>query len=309
MKLNPFGRTGLHISALGLGASPFGGVFGSVTFEECSRCLRTALDGGVNLIDTSPYYGLTASETMLGRCLVGIPRDQYLLATKVGRYGDAEFDFSGDRIHASIDESLQRLGLDHVDILQAHDIEFGSVDQVISETLPALREIVRAGKARFIGLTGLPMATLRRGVLEGKPDCIMSYCHGTLLDHALLDLNPVFEEHGTGVFNAAPLSMGLLSMKGPPSWHPAPPAVRDACRAAAELCARHGADLSHLALHHALQLPGVHCTVIGTANSRNMARNLEWAATPPPAQLLDEVVGILRPVHNVTWPSGRPENN
>jgi L-galactose dehydrogenase len=148
MKYRLLGKTGLNVSSLSLGASPFGGVFGAVDEEQCKACLDLALDAGINLIDTSPFYGLTRSETVLGRCLKGVPRDRYFLATKVGRYGhDArDFDFSAARVRRSVDESLKRLGVDYVDLIQCHDIEFGSLEQVIGETIPALRELVRRSK-------------------------------------------------------------------------------------------------------------------------------------------------------------------
>ena len=97
-----------------------------------------ALDLGVNFIDTSPYYGRTKSELVLGQGSAQIDRNRYYLATKVGRYDLDEFDFSADRVTRSIDKSLQRLKVGYLNLIQCHDNEFGNLDQVVNETIPAL---------------------------------------------------------------------------------------------------------------------------------------------------------------------------
>src|SRR4051812_27551035 len=106
MQTRPLGETGLNVSMLGFGASPLGGVFGEVEDAEGVRAVHAAIDLGINLFDVAPYYGLTRAETALGNGLRGIPRDKFVLATKVGRYGPAEFDFTAERVLRSIDESL-----------------------------------------------------------------------------------------------------------------------------------------------------------------------------------------------------------
>ncbi|KAJ3707365.1 hypothetical protein LUZ61_011070 [Rhynchospora tenuis] len=158
MEKRELGNTGLQVSAVGLGASPLGHVFGDVPLSVAIAAVRKALDLGINFFDTSPYYGGTVSETVLGQCFkaIGVPRDQIIVSTKCGRYREG-FDFSAERVTRSIDESLTRLGLDNVDILHCHDIEFVSLDQIVNETIPALQKIKEKGKARFIGITGLPL--------------------------------------------------------------------------------------------------------------------------------------------------------
>src|SRR5688572_29445709 len=128
MQYRPLGQTGLQVSALSYGSSPLGGVFRATDAAEGIRTVHTALDLGINFIDTSPYYGATKSETVLGKALREIRRDRYYLATKIGQYGDGVFDFSAARITRSLDESCQRLGVDYVDLLQCHDIEFADLD-------------------------------------------------------------------------------------------------------------------------------------------------------------------------------------
>ncbi|MDG9675971.1 aldo/keto reductase [Micromonospora sp. DH14] len=309
MQYRPLGRTGLNVSMLGYGASPLGGVFGEIDEREGTRAVRTALDLGVNIIDVSPYYGATVAETVLGRALRGVDRESYVLASKVGRYGESTFDFSATRVTASVEESLTRLGTDHLDLIQCHDIEFGDLDQIIDETLPALAELRAAGKVRFLGITGYPLAALTRVAATVPVDTVLSYCRYTLLDRALAAVVPDLAASGTAVMNASPLAMGLLSRRGAPAWHPASPAVRQAAAAAAELCARHGVDIAQVALRFAAAPMEFATTFVGSASADNMARNVRWALSETDPELLQDIEKLLAPVLNHSWPSGRPENN
>ncbi|KAB1213251.1 L-galactose dehydrogenase [Morella rubra] len=186
--------------------------------------VREAFRLGINFFDTSPYYGETLSEKVLGKALkaLGAPRQDYIVSTKCGRYIEG-FDFSAERVTRSIDESLARLQLDYVDILLCHDIEFGSLDQVVNETMPALQKLKEAGKIRFIGVTGLPlevfMYVLDR-VPPGTVDVILSYCHYSINDSTLEDLLPYLKSKGVGIITASPLAMGLLTESGPPRLAP-----------------------------------------------------------------------------------------
>src|SRR4051794_16572295 len=190
------GKTGLRVSALSYGASPLGSVFRAIDEAEGIRTVHTALDLGINFIDVSPYYGLTRAETVLGRALARVARDRYFLATKVGRYGENEFDFSAARVTRSVEESLGRLGIDTIDLIQCHDIEFGDLNQVVEETLPALERLREAGKVRFIGITGYPLRIFRE-VLERRPvDTILSYCRYTLNDRSLEQMLPYLGARG-----------------------------------------------------------------------------------------------------------------
>jgi L-galactose dehydrogenase len=303
------GKTGLKVSALSFGASSLGGVFRPADEAEGIRAVHVALDLGVNLIDVSPYYGLTKAETVLGKALKGISRDRYYLATKVGRYGDDLFDFSAKRVNASVDESLARLNVDYVDIIQCHDIEFGDLDQVVNETLPALRKLEERGKVRFVGVTGLPLKIFRYVLERAELDTILSYCHYSLNDTALDALVPDLEAKQVGIINASPLSMGLLSDRGAPKWHPASQEVKAACARAAAFCRERGAELARLAIQFSVAHPDLATTLVGTASPENVAKNVRWVEEPMDQELLSQVMQILAPIRNRTWPSGRPENN
>jgi aryl-alcohol dehydrogenase-like predicted oxidoreductase len=311
MQFRPLGTTGLHVSVLSYGASPLGSVFRGVAEPQGIRTVHIALDLGINFIDVSPYYGLTKAETVLGKALATVKRDRYFLATKVGRYGaePKDFDFSAARVTKSIDESLARLGTDHVDLIQCHDIEFGNLQQIIDETLPALRKLVAAGKARFVGITGLPLPAFRQVIDHAPVDTILSYCRYSLNDASLADFIPYLQQHNVGIISASPLSMGLLSNREPPAWHPAPTEIRAACAKAAALCRSRGADIAKLAIQFAVAESRIATTLVGTASPENIANNIRWAAEPLDRELLADVQQLLTPIQNQTWPSGRPENN
>src|SRR3954451_22782179 len=161
MNTRTLGRTGLQLPILSFGASSLGAEFRNVDINEALRSVRVALDLGMNFIDTSPFYGRGMSEVLLGIALKDVPRDSYTLGTKLGRYDVNHFDFSAKRVAESIDVSLHRMGTDHLDIILCHDIEFVPMQQIVDETLPALRRIQQAGKVRYIGFSGYPMKVFR----------------------------------------------------------------------------------------------------------------------------------------------------
>jgi L-galactose dehydrogenase len=308
MEFRELGNTGLRLSVIGYGAASLGGAQGAIDESVGIRSVRESFDRGVNFVDVSPYYGVTVAETVLGKALAGVDRSSYILATKVGRYDMAEFDFSAERVRRSVDESLQRLGVDHIDLIQCHDIEFGSLDQIVEETVPALRELVQTGKVRFVGVTGYPLTSLGNVISRVPVDSVLTYCRYNLQDRSLLPWLPVFAEQGVGVINASVLSMGLLTERGAPPWHPATARLREAGRQAAQLCKQRGSDIAKLGIQFALARPEFASTLIGSADPDNMARNIAWALEPIDLELLAEVELLLAPVRDVTWPSGRPEN-
>jgi len=309
MEYRDLGRTGLKVSALSFGASSLGSVFRAIDEAEGIRTVHTAIDLGMNFIDVSPYYGLTKAETVLGKALREIPRDAYILATKVGRYGDAEFDFSASRVVASVDESLARLGVESIDVIQCHDIEFGSLDQVVDETIPTLRRLQERGKIRFVGITGLPLKIFRYVLERTEVDTILSYCHHTLYDTTLKTLIPTLKQKEVGIINASPLGMGLLTERGTPDWHPAQDEIKKTCARAAAYCRSRGVDIAQLAIQFALANPDLSTTLVGTANPENLKKNVRWLEAPMDHELLGEVQAILAPIRDQTWSSGRPENN
>lgn len=311
MKFRKLGNTGLDVSVLAFGGSSLGSAFREIDEAEGIRTVHVAVDNGINLIDTAPFYGLTKAETVLGKALREIPREKYLLATKVARYGykEADFDFSPERVTRSVDESLARLGVDYIDFIQVHDMEFGDMDFIVNETIPALKKIQAMGKVRYVGISSLPLK-LQRYVLDRTPvDQIQSYCHYCLNDTALADFVPYLKEKGVAIFNSAPLAMRLLSDEGPPDWHPASPELKAKCAEAAAHCRARGSNIGKLALQFSVANPDIATNIVGSANPVRILQNIREIEEPLDTQLLAEVLEILKPVHDSTWPSGRPENN
>lgn len=307
MKYRRLGNTGLEVSNLSFGASSLGSVFRDINETEGIKTVHTAIEHGINLIDVSPYYGLTKAETVLGKAIREIPRDKYILSTKAGRYGENEFDFSKPRILQSMEESLTRLQTDYVDILLLHDIEFGSFDQIMEEGIPALQQLKKEGKIRFFGVSGLPLTVFERVLNQADLDVVLSYCHYSLNDTSLLSLIPLLEKKHAGLINASPLSMGLLSSRPVAEWHPADQEIRMICKQAADFCAANGADIAKLAIQYSVQNEQIPTTLVSTASTENIKKNITWTGEPIDHALLKEVLNILKPIHNKTWPSGNSE--
>ena len=308
MEYRELGRTGLRLSALGFGASSLGGVFHSLREEDGIRAVFAAIEGGINFIDVSPYYGYLRAEQVLGKALRQIPREKYILSTKVGRYGSDEagnsWDYSAKRARESVYESMERLGVDHIDLINVHDIEFADLRQVCEETLPALVALREEGIVGHVGITDLQLENLQyviEHVPAGTVESVLNFCHYCLCDDKLLDFLDFFESRGIGVINASPLSMGLLTSRGAPAWHPAPAPLQEACRRAAAHCAAAGYPIERLAMEFSVQEPRIASNLFSTTRAENVRANLEFVAGKPDPELLQQVREILGENFRVSW--------
>ena len=313
MDYHPLGSTGMHVSRLSFGASSLGGVFHAIKVDEGIETVLIALNGGINFIDVSPAYGETLAETNLGLALRRVRRDRYYLATKIGSYSEArgDYDYSGERTRRSIDASLKRLGVDYIDLIQCHDIEFADHEVLLRETLPTLAALKAEGIVRHIGITGLPLNVFAKFIeraIPGTVETILSFCHFELNDTSLEARLPYFKQRGIGVINASPTGMGLLTERGVPAWHPASAEIIAACRSAAQHCRARGADITQLAVQFACSHADIATTLVGTALPENMRRNLAYLETPIDQTLLAEVREILSPIQNCNFTRGRPEH-
>src|SRR5436305_192730 len=290
MHTRPLGNTGLNLPVLSFGASSLGQEFRQVDLNEALRCVQVALDLGMNFIDTSPFYGRGMSEVLLGVALRGVPRDKYILGSKLGRYAGAHFDFSARRVVESVDISLERMKTDHLDIMLCHDIEFVDMQQIVDETLPALRKVQQQGKVRFVGVSGYPMHMFKF-VLDRAPlDVILSYNHYTLQNTMLADLVPYLKQKNVGIMNAAPFSARLLTNAPLPAWHKATPLVRETAAKAAKHAASKGSDIAKLALQFSIRNPDMATCIVGSANPANVEAWAKWAAEPVEEPLMNEVI-------------------
>ena len=310
MQTRLLGNTGLRLPILGFGASSLGQEFGRVDPGEALRSVRVALDCGLNFIDTSPFYGRGMSEVLLGVALRDVPRDQYTLCTKLGRYDLHHFDFSPRRVAESVDVSLHRLGTDHLDIVLCHDIEFVEMQQIVDETLPALRKARQQGKVRYIGFSGYPQAIFRYICDRTEVDCALNYNQYTLQNTRYAEETvPHLKARGVGILNAGPFSARLLTNAPLPAWLKEPEAVKAAAREAAGHCAKKGVDIAKLALQFSLANPDVTSTLAGSARPENIRTWAQWAEEPMDRQLLGEVLEIFKPVRNVGHVEGLPKNS
>jgi L-galactose dehydrogenase len=309
MRHNFLGNTELRVSALGLGGSALGSVFGAVDQTQGIRIVHRALAMGVNYFDVAPAYGSTRAETVLGAALFGIPRDRYVLSTKVGQYGDAGTDFSPTRVVHELEQSMKRLGVTHIDVVYCHDIEYVDIDYVITHTIPALRQLQAQGKIGLVGVSGYPLAIFPKVLAATTIDAVIAYCHLMLSNTRLQKMLPLFANRKVGVVNAAPLGMGLFTPQGPPDWHPATPQIKAVCAEAVAFCAAQGVDIAQLALQYAVAQAGVASTLASASSIAEIEKNVIALESPLDEALVARVQAILAPIRDVSWQTGRPENN
>jgi aryl-alcohol dehydrogenase-like predicted oxidoreductase len=307
MEYRELGKTGLRVSKLGFGASSLGGVFHSFDENRGIDAVFTAVDEGINFIDVSPYYGYYKAETVLGKALKDIPHDKFILSTKVGRYGEDghnSWDYSAERVTRSVYESMERLHLDYVDILYVHDIEFADLNQIANETLPALHRLKEEGVVKHVGCTDLQLENLKWIIEHTEPgtvECLLNFCHYCLCDDKLVDFLDFFEKNGVGVSNASPFSMGLLTERGVPDWHPAPKPLVRVCEEAAQYCKEKGYPIEKLAMQFSVSNPRIASTIFSTTRPENLKKNLAYIEEPIDWDLVAKVREIIGDQQRVSW--------
>lgn len=307
MEYRELGKTGLKVPVLSFGASSLGGVFHSIKETEAINAVFTAVENGLNFIDVSPYYGHYKAETVLGKALKELPRDSFTLSTKVGRYGKDgvnTWDYSGKRAVESVYESMERLNIDYIDLINVHDIEFSDLNQIVNETLPALVELRDKGVVGHVGITDLQLENLKwvvDHVADGTVESVLNFCHHTLNDDKLVDYLDYFEQKGVGIINASPFAMGLLTQRGIPDWHPAPKPLVEACTKAAKYCAEQGYPIEKLALQFSVSNPRIQTTLFSSARPESVLQNIKYIAEPIDWSLVEKVKQIIGDQQRVSW--------
>ena len=201
-----------------------------MNIDSAKNIINIALKNGINYFDTAPFYGETRSENVLRECIKNIPREKYFLSTKVGRYTVNNFDFSYNGIINSVNESLKRLNLNYLDLVQCHDIEFCvSLDIILNETLPALKKLQDENKIRYIGITGLQLDKLDYIITNSiiNIDTVLVYCTYNLFNTTLDNYSQKWKQLGITIIQGGVTSMGLLTNQGPKDWHPASKKIKE----------------------------------------------------------------------------------
>jgi D-threo-aldose 1-dehydrogenase len=318
VKRNRIGRTDVQVTELGFGAAPIGNLYRPVDDDTAHAAVTAAWAGGVRYFDTAPHYGLGLSEGRLGAALRGLPREGYVVSTKVGRLlvpnpnptgtdlasgGFAvpddltrRFDYSRDGVRRSLDASLSRLGLDRVDIVYVHDPE-EHMDEAVHETIPALAELREQGVVAAIGVGMNLVAPLLRFVTETDVDAVMLAGRWTLADRTGAPLLTACAERGVSLVAAAPYNSGLLAHSYPPdgsyfNYDPAPADVLAFARKLADVSDAHGVALPHAALRYPARHPAVPTVVVGIRNAEQSRSNLDWATRPVPDALWDDLAAL-----------------
>ena len=315
------GRTSLHVPRLGLGTAPLGGFAAPVDPAEAENVISAAYQDGVRFFDTAPLYGHGRVEVMLGRFLRGRPRDSFVLATKAGyllRRGAAPhtlqwdpnydsyrrlypiYDFSLEGIRRSHTESLQRLGLEAVDIVHVHDCE-EFLDQALRESFPALASLRDEGAIRAVSAGVNSASALARIVQEADVDCVLAANTYTLLDQSALDeVLPTCEARGIsvvvgGVFNGGVLAN--VSCGASYSAFPPPPGALDRARAMDSVCRAHDVPLVAAAVQFPFGHPAVASVILGVRSVAELDDDVRMFREPIPPKLWSDLKreGLLPP--------------
>jgi D-threo-aldose 1-dehydrogenase len=305
------GRSDVRVTTVGLGGASLGNLYRAIDDESVASIVETAWDRGVRYFDTAPHYGLGLSERRLGAALRGRKREEFVVSTKVGRVLDdhgaprqddqgfdvvssmrRRFDFSSDGVRRSLDESLERLGLDRVDIVLIHDPDHHA-EQAIGEAYPALAALRDEGVVGAIGVGMNQTAMLEQFVRETDVDVVMCAGRYTLLDQSALEsLLPACEERGVSVLAAGVFNSGILANAAPSSaatydYAPAPQDVRDRVSDLFSVVESVGESVPHVALHFPLEHPTVAAIVVGASSTGEIEQNLDRLAAPVAPEVWD----------------------
>ncbi|WP_432251820.1 aldo/keto reductase [Streptomyces sp. HNM1019] len=299
------GRSGVRVPPLGLGCAPLANLYQAVPEERALDTVRAAFDTGLTYMDTAPHYGVGLSEERLGRVLAGRDRAGYTLSTKVGRRlrprapdRVREWDFTRDGIRASLESSLERLGVDAVDIAYLHDPE-DHVREVHETGFAALAELKREKLVKAIGFGMNHSDLLARFVADFDVDVVLCAGRWTLLERtAFDDLLPVCERRGTSVVVGGVYNSGLLADPAPGArydYRQAPPELLARARRLAEVCAEFQVPLRAAALRFPFGHPAVAAAVVGCASPAEVRDNAELFAHDIPGELWQALVrrGLL----------------
>jgi D-threo-aldose 1-dehydrogenase len=311
------GRSGVEVTELALGCAAIGNLYTEVDEATAAATVDAAWDGGIRLFDVAPHYGLGLAERRLGAALAARPRDEYVISTKVGRLlvpvaepagrdaagfavpaaYDRRFDYSADGVRASIDASLDRLGLDRIDIALIHDPD-DHEEQAFAQAYPALERLRAEGVVRAIGAGMNQTGMLTRFVTDTDVDVVLLAGRYTLLDQrAAQTLLPAARDRGVSVMAGGVFNSGLLARPGPGArydYRAAPAALVERARAIEATCARYGVPLRAAAARFPLRHPAVAAVLIGARTPQEITEAVALRRLAIPDALWDELAAAAR---------------
>lgn len=323
------GSTEVWVSTLGLGGAALGNLYAPVAESEAIATIETAHARGVSLFDTAPYYGYGLSEERMGRALESRQRESFVISTKVGRLLEARagppradqgfvdakrfdpvFDYGYDGVMRSLEASLERLGLDSVDVLLMHDLgalthgaerHTALFEQAMQGGFRAMRRLRESGAVSAIGLGVNECDVCLEALERVELDCLLLAGRYTLLEQGALDrLLPLCVERSTSVIVGGPFNSGALVEAGRErhyDYGEAPPEIVTRVEGLRAICRAHGVPLAAAALQFPLHHPAVASVIPGARSPREMEMNVDWLALELPPALFEDLrdAGLLHP--------------
>lgn len=322
------GRTALRVSQIGFGGAPLGNLFSALSEADAASAIAAAFAAGIRLFDTAPLYGHGLSEHRIGAALRHCRRDDFVLATKIGRllrpdasasgghFYDilpfaAQFDYSYDGVLRSIDDSLQRLGLARLDIVHIHDVDVwthqsqAAMDERFAEVMGGgYRALLRLREEKVIGAIGVGVnewQACQRFAEAGDFDCFLLAGRYTLIEQAALDsFLPLCVARNIAVIIGGPFNTGILAtgaIAGATyNYRPAPAEIMERVNRIEAVCRHHGVALASAALQFPLHHPAVASVIPGARSAAEVSANIATFEAPVPAALWAELkeTGLVR---------------
>lgn len=295
------GKNPLKVTNFGFGTAPIANLYNPVSDGDAIATIQAAYESGVRLFDSAPLYGNGLSEMRVGQALRGVPRDSYVISTKVGRVLNADrssfvYDYSRDGVLRSIEGSLKRLNTDHIEIILVHDPDADKVDHekdALDSAFPALRDLRSQGVIKAIGAGMNQWQMEQRFAEQADPNVFLLAGRYTLLEQTSLGFLKVCKERGIGIFLGGVYNSGILAT-GPKedakyNYVNAPTEVLEKARKIKAVCDRHGVALNVAALHFARAHPTVTSLVVGAVHPREVTANIRSLETPVPVELWHEL--------------------
>jgi len=284
-----------------LGCASFGNVYSELDFQTCLQLVRHALANHINHFDTSPFYG--KSQEILGKIISQLVREgfepaQFIISTKIGRYGENDFDFSYSKCLESVSKSLKVFDRKYLDIVFCHDIEFApNLDDIFQITLPTLHQLKLEGKIKKIGISGLPLSVLDYIITKSQIqiDVVLTYCSYTLNYSQLDNYIDKWKQKGCQIIHGGVTALGLLTKQGPPSWHPADEKTKNLC----QQIAKKYDNITEIAYNYVDNNSKIDHIMIGPSNLKEFYEYLTWQELKLDPTLVDKVKKLF--VDNYIW--------